>query len=59
MKFRSALNERARDAGFTLVEAILYIALLSFLMSGFISYAYAINQQNQSLFDGIESAQTS
>ena len=59
MKSHSNWNKCARSAGVTLIEAIIYIALVSCLMSGFISYAYAINQQNQSLFDDIESAQTS
>ena len=32
--------------GMSLIEAIIYIALLSCLLSGFISYAYAIHQQD-------------
>ena len=45
--------------GMSLIEAIIYIALLSCLLSGFISYAYAIHQQDQSLFDDIEAAESS
>ena len=59
MKLPSDGRPDTRHSGVTLIEAIIYIALVSSLMSGFICYAYAINQQNQALFDGIETAESS
>ena len=40
--------------GMTLIEAIIYATLLSFLLSGFITYAYAINGQNFKLYGEID-----
>ncbi len=39
--------------GVTLVEALIYASLLSFLMANTISYVYAIQSRNNSLMDSI------
>ena len=44
------------DKGFTLMETILYIALLSGLTSTFIPYAYSIHEHDMSLLDRINNA---
>jgi len=38
----------------TLIEVILYTVLLSFLLSGFIQYAYTIHIQNIQLINEIQ-----
>ncbi len=45
------------SAGFTLIEAIIYIALLSCLLGTFIPYAYAIHAQDLQLLDQIIAAE--
>ena len=42
--------------GMTLIEAIIYIALLSILMSGFIASAWSVHEQNMRLLDRIQDA---
>ena len=42
--------------GMTLIEVIIYVTLLSFLLSGFIQYAYGINIDNFKLMDEINAA---
>jgi hypothetical protein len=50
------LNKAHMHTGMTLIEIILYICLLSVLLSGFISYAYGIHMQNSSLLYDIENS---
>jgi type II secretory pathway pseudopilin PulG len=37
--------------GFTIVEAVIYIALLSSLLAAFVPYAYSIGEQDLRLLD--------
>ena len=39
--------------GITLIEVLIYVALLSFLLSGFINCAYVIHIQNITLINEI------
>jgi hypothetical protein len=59
MKSRSDRSGYSKSGGVTLIEAVIYIALVSCLMSGFIGYAYSIHEQNQSLFDDVEAVESS
>jgi len=43
--------------GMTLIEIVIYTFLISFLMAGFIRYAYSINLGNIQLIHDIEDAQ--
>jgi len=45
------------SSGFTLIEMMIYIVLLSILLSGFISYAYNIHIQNIHLTNDINDAE--
>ena len=45
--------------GMTLIEVIIYIVLLSFLISGFIQYVYSIHEQNIKLMQDLDYAYTS
>ena len=53
---KSISKNKNIEQGFTLVETIIYIALLSCLMSAFVSYAYAIHEQDLYLLDEINTA---
>jgi Tfp pilus assembly protein PilV len=56
MKFHS--NKKTATSGFTLIETIIYIVLLSILLAGFVSYAYGIHIQNIHLHNDIHEAET-
>jgi Tfp pilus assembly protein PilE len=53
MKLPYSKNNLAK--GFTLIEAIIYVALLSGLTSVFIPYAYSIHEQDMRILDQINS----
>lgn len=53
---KSPSTKTKRDQGFTLIEAMIYIALLSGLLSSFIPYAYSIHEQDLRLLDQIENS---
>lgn len=42
--------------GMTLIEVLLYIALLSMLLFGFISYLYSLNEGSMDLFSEVSNA---
>ena len=44
------------SVGMTLIETLLYIALLSMLLLGFIHYLYYMNEINMHLYDDIKRA---
>ncbi len=46
-----------KTTGITLVETIIYVALLSFLMSGFFYYAYGAHISNLKLLNEIQDAE--
>jgi p-aminobenzoyl-glutamate transporter AbgT len=46
-------NRSSGCGGQTLIEALIYAMLLSFLISGFIAYAYGIHFRNIRLSDEI------
>jgi Tfp pilus assembly protein PilV len=48
------IKSRAYNIGMTLIEVIIYTVLLSFLMAGFIQYAYAVNINNIQLINEIQ-----
>jgi competence protein ComGC len=54
---KSSSNKRAGSAyaGFTIIEAVLYIALLSGILVVIIPYISATNEQNLKLIDRIGS----
>jgi len=45
------------SSGFTLIEMMIYVVLLSILLSGFIMYAYSIHIQNIDLTNDINDAE--
>ncbi len=51
------MNNLNHCAGLTLIETMIYIALLSLLLSGFIQFAVDTNIQNIELSHDIEDAQ--
>lgn len=44
------------NKGITLIEILIYIALLALLLGGFINFAYAIHMQNIKLMDDINAS---
>ena len=53
---RSIYTPSNHARGFTLIEAVVYIALLSGLTSAFIPYAYSIHEQDMQLLEQIQDA---
>ena len=43
--------------GFTLIEIIIYTALLSFLVAGYVGYVFAIHEQDMKFLDKIHDIQ--
>ena len=50
-------NRQILNRGITLLETMIYVTLLSFLLAGFIQYAYIIHEQNFLLFNEIQDEQ--
>ncbi len=46
------------NRGVTLIDALIYSFLLSFLLAGFIRYAYETHLQDIKLIQGIQDAQS-
>ena len=53
MKYHSS-----KLCGLTLIEVIIYAALLSFLITGFVQYAYWLHGQDLRLLDDINDQET-
>ncbi|MFA6432201.1 MAG: prepilin-type N-terminal cleavage/methylation domain-containing protein [Candidatus Paceibacterota bacterium] len=53
---KSISKNNNTEIGFTLIEMLIYIALLSCLMSAFVPYAYTIHEQDLRLLDEIYAA---
>lgn len=45
------------NRGFTLIEILIYVFLLSFLLAGFIQYTYSIHLQDIQLMNQMQDAQ--
>ena len=43
--------------GFTLIEAMIYISLLSLILSGFISFAFGVNLTDMQLLNNVNDQQ--
>ena len=50
------LNSRRQKRGMMIVEVLIYIFLLSFLLSGFLTFAYMSQDRNYKLFNEINDA---
>lgn len=48
---------KEKQGGITLIEVMIFIALLSILMSSFIQYAYVVSLQNFKLINDVNDAQ--
>lgn len=51
-------SDRPNENGLTLIEALIYSALLSFLISGFIQYAYGVRSVDYWVMDQINNPKT-
>jgi type II secretory pathway pseudopilin PulG len=49
----------SRSKGMTLIEVMVFAVLLSFLMAGFLRYAFIIHDQDIRLINDINDAQSS
>ena len=47
-------NNRINEQGMTLIEVMIFIALISMMMTGFMSYVYEIHFSNIKLLHDIE-----
>ncbi|MGC9605822.1 MAG: type II secretion system protein [Minisyncoccia bacterium] len=54
---RSHSTAEGHKRGFTLIETVIYIALLSSLLAAFIPYAYSISEQDLRLLDLVNEAE--
>ena len=54
---KNSYNYVSGNRGMTLIEVVLYVVLLSFLLSGFIKYAFAIYDDNINLMNDVIEAQ--
>ncbi len=50
------LNSRRQKRGMMIVEVLIYIFLLSFLLSGFLTFAYMSQDRNYELINEINDA---
>ncbi|MDE2040800.1 MAG: hypothetical protein KGI59_00205 [Patescibacteria group bacterium] len=57
MKFLPTHSHHYGQRGLTLIETLLYSALLSFLVAGFIASAYALHEQDLVILDHVYDAQ--
>ncbi|MFA6295558.1 MAG: prepilin-type N-terminal cleavage/methylation domain-containing protein [Candidatus Paceibacterota bacterium] len=53
----SSLNLKRNFRGMTLIEVIIFTVLLSFLITGFIQYAFIIYEENIQLINDVNGMQ--